>query len=95
MIDITRGKAEPNYRVWRPDVGETDDDGTDYGAFDECSAAEHHAMFCHNQRSGWEWSWPVTFRVLVLATGRLFDVEVDRHTVPEFEAGRPKEIACP
>lgn len=87
---------DTRYRVWRPDHDETEWDaanrGWHYDAFDERSAAEHHAMFCHNTRDGWEWSWPVVFRVKDLATGKEYDIEVERHTVPAFEAGKPKEV---
>lgn len=80
------------YRVWIPENDETEEAAAEYGALDEKCAAEYHAQVCHNQRSGWEWSYPKTFHVRNLASGKTFAVEVDRHTVPEFEAGRPKEV---
>lgn len=89
--------AGPLYRVWIPDHGETEesaaDDGRrDFGAIDAGTAAEYFASICHTKHDGWEWTWPKTFRVKNLSTGKVFDVEVERHTVPEFEAGKPKEI---
>ncbi len=87
----------PRFAVWRALHDETEQDADErdwiYDALDERSAAEYHAGICHRQH-GWEWSWPVTFRVKNMATGKMFDIEVDRHLVPEFEAGRPKAVVC-
>lgn len=93
-----RNAAKPMYRVWRPLHDETEETGgqrgkpAEYGAIDERSAALYHANVCHAHRDGWEWSWPVTFRVKNMATGKVWDIEVERHSVPEFVANTPKEV---
>jgi hypothetical protein len=51
------------------------------------------ADWCHARRDGWEWSWPKVF-VIVDDAGVLHRFEVERHTVPEFEA-RELPAACP
>lgn len=94
-----RNDRRASYRVWRVPEKDYDqneqlaaDNGWDYGALDEKCAAEYHASIFHSKYDGWEATWPVTFRVKNLATGKMFDIEVERHTVPEFEAGKIVEV---
>jgi hypothetical protein len=81
------------YRVWRPDYGETEQTAANFGCLDERAAATYFAGVCHRHRDGWEWTWPQTFRVKNLATGKTFDIEVERHLVPEFEACKVVEVS--
>lgn len=52
-------------------------------------AAEQYAAFVHNQRDGWELTWPLQFRVKH-ADGSMEDFEVDREMAPVFTASRPR-----
>jgi hypothetical protein len=57
---------------------------------DPRDAAEQYAEYCHARRDGWEWSWPVDF--VVHDGERYYVVEVERETVPEFCASKPKDL---
>lgn len=52
---------------------------------DASDAAEAYADYVHNQRDGYEASWPLQFRVRC-PNGSILDFEVDREAVPEFTA---------
>lgn len=90
--------------VWDPYHGETEEHAVDHkwtyslryeGAFGAGIAAEIHAQHYHSQRDGWEASWPIVFRVREVASGKLFDVEVERESIPHFYAAPPKEVGAP
>lgn len=53
-------------------------------------AAEKYADYFHNERDGYENTWPIEF--VVNDGTRFFVVEVDREMVPEFRAGAPTLI---
>lgn len=57
---------------------------TVFGAAD---AAEFYAEHAHDDRDGWDSSWPLVFRVRS-PDGTISDFEVDREYVPEFSASR-------
>ena len=46
-----------------------------------------------HQEWAWEATWPLTFTV-TRPDGKVFEVEVDRETRPEFHVGRCKEKSC-
>lgn len=50
-----------------------------------------YARHCHNNRDGWEASWPLNFRVR-LPDGTTEDYEVEREHVPEFS---PHKLRVP
>ena len=52
---------------------------------DASDAAEAYADYVHDNRSGYESSWPLTFRVRD-ASGEIADFEVSREYLPEFSA---------
>jgi hypothetical protein len=53
-------------------------------------AARQYAEYFHNQRDGWECTWP---REFVVHDGeQYFIVEVERETVPEFWCRKPKPL---
>jgi len=60
----------------------------------DCRTAERLADWCHARRDGWEWSYPKEF-VIVEDNGTLHRFEVQRHSVPEFEARELKPPPCP
>ncbi len=87
---------EPMYRVWRPDLGETEQgDCREYGALDVASAARRYAEDGANHRD-WE-HFPVVVHVRVIDPqqvghakhDKVFVVEVEQHMVPEYIAGKP------
>ena len=57
-------------------------------------AAEAYADYVHDQRDGYECTWPLVFRVRGV-DGEVADFEVDRQYVTEFRASpvKPKAIA--
>jgi hypothetical protein len=77
------------FKIWRKDWN--DDSPDEREAFDVCSAAEKQADYDHAHRSGWEWSWPVEY-IVQDPNGNHFLVVVERHTVPEFEASKPRPL---
>jgi hypothetical protein len=56
---------------------------------DASDAAEAYADYAHNNRDGYESSWPLTFRVRD-ASGAIADFEVRREYLPEFSAAPVK-----
>jgi hypothetical protein len=80
------------FRAWLVEDGI---DGLDLAmermTFDARSAAERQAEYDHAYRDGYEWSWPVAYYVAD-QTGAIVTVEVERHIVPEFYAGKPKAV---
>jgi len=58
---------------------------------DPREAAKVFAEYFHNQRDGWECTWPI--EVVVHDGDRYWIVEVARETVPEFLAAKPKPFA--
>lgn len=64
--------------------------------YDDGDAAEAYADYVHDQRDGYESSWPLTFRVRS-ADGSTADFEVDREHVVEFHASpvKPAKPAAP
>lgn len=81
-------RSSPLYKVWRPDVGETEDTAREYAAHDVPSAAAAHSRHCHYHLGGWEWSWPITFHVKDPTNDRTYSVEVEREMIPEFVPGK-------
>lgn len=92
-----------SYRVWLAE--ETDDEGKTYPrvpssssadidswATSESEAVRLYAEHCHNQRDGWEWSWPIEFLVRDEETKKVLLFDVERETVPEFWCGRGVEM---
>lgn len=57
--------------------------------YDDGDAAEAYADYVHDQREGYECTWPLTFRVRS-ADGSTADFEVDREYVTEFHASSVK-----
>lgn len=57
---------------------------------------EQLAEWCHTNMNGWEWTWPKVF-VVIDAKGVHHRFEVERHTVPGFEACevKPKKSLTP
>jgi len=55
-------------------------------------AAEAYADYAHDNRDGWESSWPLVFRVRC-PDGTTCDFEVDREYAPEFSATAVKPSA--
>jgi hypothetical protein len=53
--------------------------------FNAADAAEAYAEHAHDDRDGWDSSWPLVFRVRC-PDGTTCDFEVDREYVPEFSA---------
>lgn len=62
-----------------------------YPCTDAEQAAERFAEHFHDQRDGWESSWPLEF--VVFDGSSYFVVEVERETVPEFRASKPKPLS--
>ena len=60
---------------------------------DAADAAEAYANYVHDNRDGYESSWPLTFRVRN-SEGAIDDFEVDREYVAEFSAS-PVKPATP
>ena len=56
---------------------------------DAAHAAEAYADYVHDQRDGYECTWPLTFRVRD-SDGTTTDFEVDRQYVTEFRASPVK-----
>lgn len=63
---------------------------------DASDAAEVYADFVHDQRDGYECTWPLVFRVCS-ADGTIADFEVDRDYVTTFKASlvKPKVPKAP
>lgn len=97
------------YRVWYKeefddyDADERDDRAwtakprwsgdTSHEPYDVRDAAKKYADYFHSQRDGWECTWPLEF---VVHDGSVyFVVEVERETVPEFVAGKPRALEVP
>ena len=73
---------------WIKDHGESYDDAEEFDVkwFDGEieGAASEYAEYYHDNRDGWESSWPIVFS-LADETGKyLGDVSVDRESVPHF-----------
>lgn len=56
-----------------------------FSLHDPAEAAEIYADWAHDNRDGWECTWPLKFRVRS-EDGSLHDFEVDREQVMEFSA---------
>lgn len=82
------------YMVWRDDEDEAEC-ARKYEAYDVHDAAQDAAAWDHSNRDGWEWSWPIVYKVRDVATDQLWAIEVDRETVPEFHAGREAPYPMP
>lgn len=81
------------YLVWIPDHGETVADAREFDALNISMAACIAADYDHDLRGGWEWTWPVTYHVQADATDApVYSVEVNRETVPEFYAEKPRLV---
>ena len=59
--------------------------------YDASDAAEAYADYVHDNRDGYESSWPLTFRVRD-ADGEIADFEVERDYVTEFSAVPVKPV---
>jgi hypothetical protein len=57
--------------------------------YDAEDAAEAYAEYAHDNRDGYESSWPLVFRVRCL-DGATCDFEVDRDYAPQFSAAPVK-----
>jgi hypothetical protein len=57
---------------------------------DPREAAKLFAVFFHNRRDGWECTWPID--VVVHDGAEYWLVQVNRETVPEFWAEKPKSL---
>jgi hypothetical protein len=53
-------------------------------------AAELYAAHFHNQRDGWECTWPIEF--VVHDGEQYFLIEIDREMVAEFWASKPRQL---
>ena len=64
--------------------------------YDDSDAAEAYADYVHDNRDGYEDTWPLTFRVRS-AAGSTADFEVHRDFVTEFSAypAKPTQLAEP
>ena len=78
-------------KFWRPDWSETVDDAHlfeiryVYNLPEELEgAAEEYAEYYHDNRDGWESSWPIIFNIADEDGKYLGSVEVDRETRPHF-----------
>ena len=60
---------------------------------DAADAAEAYARHAHDQRDGWDSSWPLVFRVRD-PDGATCDFEVDREYVTEFRAAPVRAAAA-
>lgn len=96
------GVEQPMYRVWRPDLGETEETGEEYAAIDVKSAARRYAEDGAAHKS-WE-HFPVVVHVRVLGSPGwivpaslegTWVVEVERHFVPEYCASTPLPAKMP
>ncbi len=96
-------EASSVYRVWCLSWDDDEDVGVEYPdtpssgqriewALDVRDAVRMYAEYCHNNRDGWESTWPLMFRVR-LPDGSTRDYEVDREMVPDFvvETDRNRE----
>lgn len=79
-----------DYFVWRNDDGNVD--GKRYVADEPRNAAKQAAAYDHAHGGGWEWSWPIEYFVRDPSTGKKYLVEVERESIPEFVAGKAKEV---
>ena len=70
---------------------ETEDYHRTYDASSHKEAAELAAEYDHSQRDGWEWSWPVIYKVRS-PSGQLALVEISREMVPDFHASDFAEL---
>jgi hypothetical protein len=52
---------------------------------DAADAAEAYASYVHDNRDGYEASWPLKFRVRG-PNGSIQDFEIERETIPAFKA---------
>lgn len=76
-------------KVWEEDDAE--DQAFDIEALDVREAAEAQADYDHRRRDGWEWSWPVDYKVKT-QSGEVYTVSVDRDVHPVFVGGKPKLV---
>lgn len=58
-------------------------------------AAELYAAYFHSQRDGWESTWPIEFVVHDPIANTYVVIEVERETVPEFHASKPRTLLGP
>jgi hypothetical protein len=64
---------------------------SDTWATDAVDAVELYAEWCHNQRDGWDTTWPLKFRVRS-PDGSLTDFVVEREYEPTFTAIRSAKV---
>ena len=79
-------------KFWRPDYSETIDDAYEFEvnfSDDLEFSAEEYAEYYHDNRDGWEDSWPILFSVGSLDGKFLGNVSVDREHRAAF-SGRLK-----
>jgi hypothetical protein len=86
-----QNRKTPIYKAWRHECDEKEADARQYGALDVAAAAKLWAAYAHSHYNGWEWSWPIVVRVRD-PDGKLWDVEVERETVPDFIPGKPRPV---
>lgn len=80
-----------SFKVTRLDY---DDSAREYEAYDAEDAACAAAEWDHG-RDGWEWTWPIVYKVVDLTTGKELAVEVEREHVPSFFATSAKPLDMP
>lgn len=79
------------WRWWVPDELE-ERESRKVMAFDADGAAESAAEWFYDNCDGWENTWPVTFRVRHVKTGKVWDVSVGMEHQPSFHSTDSKEI---
>jgi len=83
------------YKFWIEDHGETINDGEEFVS--ACSLkdgldyiAEVYAEYYHDNRDGWDVTWPITFSISREGV-YLGDVSVERESRPHFSASIVKK----
>ena len=78
------------YRVWQEDDG--DDSAMQRSAVGPETAAADQADYDYSERDGWDRSWPTTYIVEDIATGKRWKVSVGVDFDPSFHTGGAVEI---
>lgn len=79
--------APKTLHFWREDCGEEFSDAEEFNVFDMNDlefCAEEYAEHYHDNRDGWECSWPIVFVVAKNDGTILGKVSVDREARPVF-----------
>lgn len=84
---------------WQTDCSETVDDGhplevDQFETSDDLEwAAEQYAEYYHDNRDGWESTWPLTFHVAKVDGTLLGSVEVEREIRAHFVSSKVNPVA--